>query len=118
MNIEGLSEETLKKFLEHGFVENYPDLFRLEQHREEICEMEGFGEKSYTNLIESIEKAKETDLPRLIYALGINFPSLRFPAADKAMIWNFSCGNFPCQVFRNLWDNHVCLINFDCIADA
>ena len=77
MNIEGLSEETLKKFLEHGFVENYPDLFRLEQHREEICEMEGFGEKSYTNLIESIEKAKETDLPRLIYALGINHVGLR-----------------------------------------
>lgn len=77
MNIEGLSEETLKKFLERGFVENYPDLFRLERCREEICGMEGFGEKSYQNLLDSIEKAKDTELPRLVYALGINHVGLR-----------------------------------------
>lgn len=77
MNIEGLSEETLKKFLEKGFVENYPDLFRLEQYREEICGMEGFGGKSYQNLMDSVEKAKDTELPRLIYALGINHVGLR-----------------------------------------
>ena len=77
MNMEGLSEETLKKFLEKGFVENYPDIFRLENHKNEITEMEGFGEKSYQNLIASIEKAKDAELPNFIYALGINHVGLR-----------------------------------------
>lgn len=77
MNMEGLSEETLKKFLEKGFVENYPDLFRLEEHKDVITEMEGFGEKSYQNLIASMEKAKDVELPNFIYALGINHVGLR-----------------------------------------
>ncbi len=77
MNMEGLSEETLKKFLEKGFVENYPDIFRLENHKDEITEMEGFGEKSYQNLVASIEKAKDVELPNFIYALGINHVGLR-----------------------------------------
>ena len=77
MNMEGLSEETLKKFLEKGFVENYPDIFRLEEHKDEITTMEGFGEKSYQNLIASIEKAKDVELPNFIYALGINHVGLR-----------------------------------------
>ena len=77
MNMEGLSEETLKKFLEQGFVENYPDIFRLEEHKTAIMEMEGFGEKSYNNLIASIEKAKDVELPNFIYALGINHVGLR-----------------------------------------
>lgn len=77
MNMEGLSEETLKKFLEKGFVENYPDIFRLEQHKDEITQMEGFGEKSYSNLIASIEKAKIVELPNFLYALGINHVGLR-----------------------------------------
>lgn len=77
MNIEGLSEETLKKFMEKGLVNQYPDLFRLAEHEAEICAMEGFGVKSYQNLIESIEKAKAVELPNLIYALGINHVGLR-----------------------------------------
>jgi len=77
MNMEGLSEETLKKFLEKGFVANYPDIFRLETHKDEITEMEGFGEKSYHNLIASIEKAKDVELPNFLYALGINHVGLR-----------------------------------------
>ncbi|MBR2851853.1 MAG: NAD-dependent DNA ligase LigA [Anaerotignum sp.] len=77
MNMEGLSEETLKKFLEKGFVANYPDIFRLENHKDTITEMEGFGEKSYQNLIASIEKAKDVELPNFIYALGINHVGLR-----------------------------------------
>lgn len=77
MNMEGLSEETLKKFMEKGFVKQYPDLFRLSEHQEAIQTMEGFGEKSYTNLIASIEKAKHTALPNFIYALGINHVGLR-----------------------------------------
>ena len=77
MNMEGLSEETLKKFLEKGFVANYPDIFRLEEHKDEITQMDGFGEKSYNNLISSIEKAKDVELPNFIYALGINHVGLR-----------------------------------------
>ena len=71
LNIDGLSEATLEKFIARGFIHDFADLFHLEQHREEICEMDGFGEKSYNNLIASVEKARETTLPRLIYGLGI-----------------------------------------------
>lgn len=77
MNMEGLSEETLKKFLEKGFINQYPDLFRLEEHKDAILEMDGFGEKSYTNLIASVEKAKDVYLANFIYALGINHVGLR-----------------------------------------
>lgn len=71
MNMEGLSEATLEKFIGKGYIHTYADMFHLAQYRDEIVEMEGFGEKSYTNLIQSIEKARETTLPRLIYSLGI-----------------------------------------------
>ena len=71
LNIDGLSEATLEKFIARGFIHDFADLFHLEQHREEICEMDGFGEKSYNNLIARVEKARETTLPRLIYGLGI-----------------------------------------------
>ena len=71
MNIEGLSEATLEKFIARGFIQTYGDLFHLDRHREEIQEMEGFGEKSCQNLIESAERARETTLPRLLYSLGI-----------------------------------------------
>ncbi|MBM6828123.1 NAD-dependent DNA ligase LigA [Anaerotignum lactatifermentans] len=77
MNLEGLSEETLKKFMERGFVKQYPDLFRLEQYQDEIQELEGFGEKSYNNLMASVEKAKDVELANFIYALGINHVGLR-----------------------------------------
>ncbi|MBM6686016.1 NAD-dependent DNA ligase LigA [Faecalicatena contorta] len=71
MNIEGLSEATLEKFIGRGFIQTYDDLFHLDRHREEIQEMEGFGEKSYQNLMESVERTRETTLPRLLYSLGI-----------------------------------------------
>lgn len=77
MNIEGLSEETLKKFLEKGFIKQYPDIFRLENFENEIKNLDGFGEKSYQNLIASIEKAKDIELPNFIYALGIDQVGLR-----------------------------------------
>lgn len=72
MNIEGLSEETLKKFVEYEYIKDYTDIYRLDRFEEKIKEMEGFGEKSYTNLMESIEKSKMVQLPNFIYALGIN----------------------------------------------
>lgn len=71
MNIEGLSEASLEKFVGRGFIQTSGDIFRLSRYREEICQMEGFGEKSFRNLADSIEKARDTSLPRLIYSLGI-----------------------------------------------
>lgn len=71
MNIEGLSEATLEKFIAKGYIHEYADIFHLERYREEIVQMEGFGEKSYQNLSDSVEKARKTTLPRLIYSLGI-----------------------------------------------
>ena len=71
LNMDGLSEATLEKFVAEGFIRDYKDLFRLERYRDQIIAMEGFGEKSYDNLIASIETARNTTLPRLVYALGI-----------------------------------------------
>ena len=71
MNMEGLSEATLEKFIAKGFVHEFADLFQLERFAGEIQLMEGFGEKSCKNILASAEKARNTTLPRLIYALGI-----------------------------------------------
>ncbi len=71
LNIEGLSEATLEKFISRGMIREFADIFHLDRYREEIQSMEGFGEKSYRNLIDSAEKARTTTLPRVIYALGI-----------------------------------------------
>ena len=71
MNIDGMSEATLEKLIDKGFVKEFADLFHLEQYREEIAQMEGFGEKSCQNLLDSIEQARNTTLPRVIYGLGI-----------------------------------------------
>lgn len=71
LNIDGLSEATLEKLLEKKFLITYSDLFYLSRYKEEIVEMEGFGLKSYENLIDSIEKARQTTLPKMIYGLGI-----------------------------------------------
>lgn len=71
MNIDGLSEATLEKFLARGFLHTYADLFHLDRYKDEITQMDGFGEKSFANLSDSIEKARHTTLARLIYSLGI-----------------------------------------------
>jgi DNA ligase (NAD+) len=71
LNIDGLSEATLEKFLGKGFLHRFADLFHLDRHREEILAMDGFGEKSYQNLMESIDRARTTTLARVIYGLGI-----------------------------------------------
>ena len=71
LNIEGLSEATLEKFISRGYIHTFADIFHLDQYKEEIQKMEGFGEKSYKKLTESIEKARTTTLPRVIYSLGI-----------------------------------------------
>lgn len=71
MNIEGLSEATIEKFVAEGMIKELADVFRLERFRERIVEMEGFGEKSFENLIASVNKARKTTPERLLYGLGI-----------------------------------------------
>lgn len=71
MNIDGFSEATLEKFIGKGFLHEYADIFKLSRYAEEITQMEGFGEKSCQNLLNSIEAARKTTLPRVIYGLGI-----------------------------------------------
>ena len=72
MNIDGLSEATLEKFIAKGFIHNFGDIFEIGKYRDEIVTMDGFGEKSFDNLISSIEKAKKTTLAKVIYSLGIS----------------------------------------------
>lgn len=88
MNIDGLSEATLEKFIAKGYIREYADMFHLERYKDEITQMEGFGEKSYTNLVNSIEAARSTTLARLVYGLGIENIGL----ANAKMI---------CRHFRN-----------------
>ena len=71
MNIDGLSEATLEKFIARGFIHDFGDIFEIGKHRDEIVEMDGFGEKSFENLMTSLDKAKETTLAKVIYSLGI-----------------------------------------------
>ena len=70
-NIEGLSEATLEKFVQKGFIHGLRDVFHLQDHKEEIIEMEGMGEKSYANLIQAIEKSRNIPTARFVYSLGI-----------------------------------------------
>lgn len=71
MNVEGLSEATIEKFVSAGLIRDYADIYRLAQHREKIVSMEGFGEKSFANLIESVDRSRKTTAVRLLYGLGI-----------------------------------------------
>ena len=71
MNMEGISENTLEKLLATGILSDYTDLYKLSEHKDVIVALEGFGEKSYEKMIESIEASRNTTLPRELYALGI-----------------------------------------------
>jgi len=71
MNIEGLSEATIEKFIAKGIIKEPADIFNLNEHREEIVSMEGFGEKSYGNLVEAAKRSRKTSPARFLYALGI-----------------------------------------------
>ena len=71
LNIGGFSEATLEKFIGVGFIHEYADIFHLDDHEAEIVTMEGFGQKSFDNLMAAIKKASETTLPRLVYSLGV-----------------------------------------------
>ena len=71
MNIEGLSDITLEKFIGHGWIHNFGDLYDLEKHKDEIINTDGFGEKSYIRLHNAIEKSRKCTLDKFIAALGI-----------------------------------------------
>ena len=71
MNIDGLSEETLEKFIDAGYIHEFADIFNLSRSQKEIVETPGFGQKSYDNLIDSLNKAREVELHALLYSLGI-----------------------------------------------
>ncbi|MBQ1400888.1 MAG: NAD-dependent DNA ligase LigA [Firmicutes bacterium] len=72
MDIEGISEATIEKFVDLGYIGQLADIFRISKYRDRIVEMEGFGEKSYENLIDSVEKARKTSPARFLYSLGIS----------------------------------------------
>lgn len=71
MNIDGLSEATLEKFIQKGFLKKFKDLYHLDRYSDDIIDMDGFGQKSYDNLIVSCNRSKNTTLPKVIYGLGI-----------------------------------------------
>ena len=71
MNIDGLSEETLEKFIDAGYIKEFADIFHLDRYYEEIVATPGFGQKSYDNLMDSVDKARNVELSALIYSLGI-----------------------------------------------
>ena len=72
MNFDGLSEMTIEKFTEKGIIKEYADFFKLPEHKDTIVNMEGFGETSYGNLVESADKARHTTLARVLCGLGIS----------------------------------------------
>lgn len=88
MNIEGISEQILSSFIKKGFINNYSDIYHLEDYKEEIISMEGFGEKSYQNMIDSIEKSRNVKIANFIYSLGI--PEIGF---SRAKLICSNCNN-------------------------
>jgi len=113
-NIDGLSEESLKKFASHGFIKELADIFKLSRYEDKIVEMEGFGRKSFDNLMVSLDKAKRVTLPKLIFSLGISNIGL----SNAKMICK-QLGNDIEQV-RNATKEELVLIDGvgDVIADA
>lgn len=88
MNIDGLSEATLEKFIQNGMIHKFKDLYHLDKYRDEIVSMEGFGQKSYDNMIKAINDSRDTTPAKLIYSLGIANVGL----SNAKMIMN-SLGN-------------------------
>lgn len=114
MNIEGMSEATIEKFIEKGFISDYTDIFRLEKYKDEIIAMEGFGEKSYNNMIAAIEKSKTPALPNFIYALGINNVGL-----SNAKLLCKKCKNSIDEIRKADFDTLISIDGFgDIIANS
>lgn len=101
MNIEGLSEETIKKFVELKFIKNYTDIFKISDYAEEIKNLDGFGEKSFFNLISAIEKSKSCELFNFIYSLGINHVGL-----SNAKLLCKNC-NYDLEIIKKMTEEEL-----------
>lgn len=109
MNIEGLSESTIEKFISRGFVSEFADIFKLEKYKDEIVEMEGFGEKSYSRLIASLKEAKNVPMPNFLYSLGI--PNVGISTAKLI------CSYFNYDLDRILHAKTDELVNIDGVGE-
>lgn len=105
MNIDGISDQILSKLISEGIVNTYADLYHLDKFKDEIINYEGFGEKSYNNMIESIEKSRKVKLPNFIYALGI--PEIGLSRA-KLICSNYQ-NNF--EKIRNVSEEELAIID-------
>ncbi len=105
MNIDGLSEATLEKLVAAGYIHRLADLFRLKQYRSEITVMEGFGQKSFENLMNALEKARKTTPERLLYSLGI--PNIG--AANARLIARHCKNNW--EKIQNITEEELCAID-------
>lgn len=110
LNIEGVSEKTLEDFIAHGFLHTLPDLFRLKDHAEQMKTLEGYGEKSVTGILSAVEKARKTNLQRLIYACGIEFVGR---TATKAI-----CKHFEYDVVNTLNATKAKLMSIQDIGES
>ena len=88
MNIDGISDQILSRLISEGLVNNYADIYHLDRYKDEIVNFDGFGEKSYQNMIDSIEKSRNVKLANFIYALGI--PEIGF---SRAKLICHNCNN-------------------------
>lgn len=100
MDIPGLSDATLEKFIGHGWIKNFGDLYALEQHREEIIHTEGFGVKSYERLQAAIEKSRHCTLAKFIAGLGIPMVG-RHAGRDLDRYFNGSWEAFETAIQEN-----------------
>lgn len=110
MNVEGLSEATIEKLIAKGLIKELADIFHIEKYKDEIVNMEGFGEKSFSNLAASVEKARKTTPARLLYSLGIVNIGL-------------STAKLICKKFNNDWNSvqnatYEQLVEIDGIGDV
>lgn len=110
MGIDGLSEATVEKLIDRGLVKEYAEIFHMERYKSEITEMEGFGEKSFKNLIDSINKARKTNPVRLLFSLGI--PNVGLSNAKNI------CKNFHCNWADIQNANYDQLIQINGIGDV
>ena len=99
MNIDGISDSILSKLIDEGLIKGYADLFRLNKHKDKIMKFDGFGEKSYNNMIKSIERARNVKLANFIYSLGIPDVGL-------------SRAKLICNYFNNDFDK-ICNLSFE-----
>lgn len=101
MNIKGLSEATLQKFIERGFIREFADLYHLDRYKDQIVEMDGFGQKSYDKLIAAVEASRKTSFVPFVHALGI--PNI---GKGQAKLFNKEYSGDVREFFENVYNRH------------